>query len=321
VGRAVRMASGLGLACFTVDGNYALAASGSMVYAQGENRSVGHLVHVSNAGMDTLPVGREAFLTFEYSPDGSRLAAVVEGPEGMELRIYDLSSGRYRTWIRAPTISHPVWSPDGERLVFGRNDSVFVGSPDRPGAPEFLAHLPSFEALRWMPDDRLFGNRWEPNAELVLRLDRRPVTVDSLSFDTAFLWPSADGRWIAYTNEAYTEAWVEPLPRDGRRFLAGSGNLEDIQWLSPSELGVPITEGSRTWIERVTVNPVANPPVHNQGQWADAPQFRDTNGPSFAMAPGGGLIYLRGAVGKPASYLRVVPHWVERMKRAVEEAN
>jgi eukaryotic-like serine/threonine-protein kinase len=321
VGRAVRMASGLGLASFTGDGSYVIAASGTLVYAQGDNRSVGHLVHLSEAGIDTLPVGREAFLTFEYSRDGRRLAAVIEGLEGMELRIYDLSSGRYRTLIRGPTLTHPVWSPDGDRLAFGDNDSIFVGSPDRPGAPEFLLYLPGFEALQWMPDDRLFGIRWTPNAALALRVDRRPVTVDTLFSDNGFAFPSADGRWIAYTNLAYTEAWIEPLPRDGRRFLAAAGNLEDIQWLSPFTLAAPITEGARTRIERVTVDPRANPPVQNQGPWADAPQFRDTNGPSFATAPGGGIIYLRGAAGQPASYLRVVPHWVERMKRAVDEAN
>jgi hypothetical protein len=84
---------------------------------------------------------------------------------------------------------------------------------------------------------------------------------------------------------------------------------------------VPITDGARTRIERVTVVPTANPPVQNQGWWADAPEFRDTNGPSFAMGHGGGVIYLRGAVGRPASYLRVVPRWVDRMKQAVDEAN
>jgi len=321
VGRAVRMASGLGLANFTGDASYVIAASGTLVYAQGDNRAGGHLVRVSGAGIDTLRVGREAFLTYEYSRDGRRLAAVVEVLEGMELRIYDLSSGRYRTWVRRPIITHPVWSPDGDRLAFGIGDSIVVGSPDRSGTPEFLVYLPNFEALQWMPDDRLFGVRWDPNAALALRLDRRPVMVDSLFSDTGFLWPSADGRWIAYANKAYTEAWIEPLPRDGRRFLAAAGNLEDIQWLSAFELGVPITDGSRTRIERVTVDPGANPPVRNRGWWADAPQFRDANGPSFSTAPGGGLIYLQGATDKPASYLRVVPHWVERMKRAVDAAN
>ena len=322
VGRAVRMARGLGLADYTGVGAYTIAASGTLVYAQGDNRSVGHLVHVSDAGIDTLPVGREAFLTFEYSPDGGRLAAVVEGLEGMELRIYDLSSGRYLTWLRRPAILHPVWSPRGDRLLVGDYDSLFVGSPDRSGSPEFLLHVPgNFEPLRWLSDDRVIGVRSRPAAALALRIDRRPVTVDSLLPDNGFVWPSADGRWVAYTNAAYTEAWVEPLPGDGRRFQAAAGNLADIQWLSAFELGVPITDGPRTRLERVTIVPTADPPVRNRGWWADAPEFRDTNGPSFGSAPGGGVIYLRGAPDRPASYLRVVPHWVDRMRRAVDEAN
>jgi serine/threonine-protein kinase len=229
VGRSVRMASGIGLADYTANGSFAIASSGTLVYARGDNRSVGHLVHLSDAGIDTLPLGREAFLTFEYSPDGRRLAAVVEGLEGMELRIYDLSSGRYLTWIRRPVITHAVWSPAGDRLLFGASDSLFVGSPDRSGAPEFLLHVPRFEALQWMPDDRLFGIRWNPNAAVALRLDQRPVTIDSLFSDTGFFWLSADGRWVAYNNAAFTEAWIEPLPRDGRRFQAAAGNLSEIQ--------------------------------------------------------------------------------------------
>lgn len=61
--------------------------------------------------------------------------------------------------------------------------------------------------------------------------------------------------------------------------------------------------------------------MRNLGWWADAPGFRDTNGPSFATAPGGGLISLQGVAARPASYLRVVPDWVAQMKRAVDEAN
>jgi serine/threonine-protein kinase len=320
VGRAVRVATGLGVANFTGTASYAVAASGTLVYAQGDNRSVGHLVRLSDRGIDTLPVGREPFVTFDYSPDGRRLAAVVEGLEGMELRIYDLSSGRYLTWIRRPVITRPVWSPRGDQLLFGVYDSLFLGSPDRSGSPEFLLHRTEFEAIRWM-GDRVYGIAWRPNAALVLRIDQRPVSIDSLFSDTGFMWPSADGRWIAYTNAAYSQAWIEPLPRDGRRFQAAAGNLEDIQWLSAFELGVPITDGPRTRIERVTLVPTADPPLRDRGWWADAPEFRDTNGPSFAAAPGGGVIYLRGAVGRPASYLRVVPRWVDRMKKAVDEAN
>jgi hypothetical protein len=38
-------------------------------------------------------------------------------------------------------------------------------------------------------------------------------------------------------------------------------------------------------------------------------------------APGGGFIYQWGAIGRPALDLRVVPDWVDRMKKAVDEAN
>jgi hypothetical protein len=322
VGRAVRMATRLARHESTGTGAYAVSASGTLIYAQGDDRNIGNLVHLSQAGIDTLPVGREAFLTYEYSPDARRLAAVVQGLEGTELRIYDLSTGRYLTWIRRPTITHPVWSPQGDRLLFGAGDSIFVGSPDRAFPPDFLLNLPGFEAMRWMPGDRVYGVRFQPNAAIMLRLDRRPVSIDSLFSDTGYLYPSADGRWIAYANASYTEAWIEPLPRDGHRFLAAAANqVEDMAWLSPFELSVPITDGGRTRIDRVTVDPAANPPVRNRGPWADALRFRDTNGPSFATAPSGGLIYMQGAIEKPASYLRVVPHWVKRMKQAVDEAN
>jgi len=322
VGRSVRLASGLGLADYTGNASYAIAASGTLVYAQGDNRSIGNLVRVRETGIDTLPVGRDAFVTFEYSPDARRLAAVVEGLDGQELRIYDLSSGRYQTWIRRPSVTHPVWSPRGDQLVFSTFDSLFVGSPDRSGSPEFLFHVPGgADALQWMPDGRVILFQYESYGVWGFRIDRRPIAVDTLFSGNGFTWLSGDGRWVAYVNPSWTEAWIEPLPRDGRRYPAAAGNLADPQWLSAFEFGVPITEGGRTRLERVTVDPKADPPVRNRGRWADAPGFRDTNGPSFAMAPGGGLIYLQGAADRPATYLRVVPHWVDRMKQAVDEAN
>jgi serine/threonine-protein kinase len=322
VGRAVRMASGIGLADFTGVGSYAISASGTLVYAQRDNRMVGHLVHLTDRGIDTLPVGRDAFATFAYSPDGSRLAAVVQGLDGMELRIYDLSSGRYRTWVRRAILVNPVWSPRGDQLLFGDTDSLFLGSPDRSGSPECLLHLPGgVEMNRWLADGRVFGWRHNPKQAVAFRIDRRPITIDTLLSNNGFAFPSADGRWLGYADAAFTEAWVEPLPGDGRRFQVASGNLADPQWLSALELGVSMVDGGRTRIERVTIDPGANPPARNRGVWAEAPDFRETNGPSFATAPGGGVIYLRGAADRPASYLRVVPHWVDRMKRAVDAAN
>ena len=287
VGRAVRMAADIGLADFTGNGSYAISASDTMVYAQRDNRAVGHLVHLTDRGIDTLPVGRDAFGTFAYSPDSRRLAAVVQGLDGMELRIYELSSGRYRTWVRRATLVNPVWSPRVDQLLFGDTDSLFLGSPDRTDAPEFLLHLPGeFEMNRWLADGRVFGWRHNPKQAMAFRINRRPITIDTLLSNNGFAFPSADGRWLGYADAGFSEAWVEPLPRDGRRFQVASGNLGDPQWLSALELGVSMVDGTRTRIERVTIDPAANPPARNRGVWAEAPDFRETNGPSFAMAPG-----------------------------------
>lgn len=322
VGRAMRMEAGIGLADFTGNGSYSISTSGTLVYAQRDNRTMGHLVHVTNRGIDTLPVGREAFVTFAQSPDGRRLAAVVQALDGMELRIYDLETGKFQTWVRRATMVNPVWSPRGDQLLFGDTDSLFVGSPERSGAPEFLLHLPGgFEMNSWIADGRVFGWRYNPRGTVVMRIDRRPVTVETLLSNSGFAFPSADGRWIGYADAAFTQAWIEPLPRDGRRYQVGSGNLEDPQWLSDSEFGIPLADGGRVRIERVTIDPRASPPARNRGVWAEAPDYRNTNGPSFATARGGGVIYLRGAADRPTSYLRVVPDWVDRMKKAVDGAN
>jgi hypothetical protein len=68
VGRAVRMAAGVGLADFTGNGSYAISASGTLVYAQRDNKTMGHLVHLTDRGIDTLSVGRERFISFRAQP-------------------------------------------------------------------------------------------------------------------------------------------------------------------------------------------------------------------------------------------------------------
>jgi hypothetical protein len=39
------------------------------------------------------------------------------------------------------------------------------------------------------------------------------------------------------------------------------------------------------------------------------------------LSTDGRVVYVEGAVEQPTSHLRVVPRWVDRMKRAVDDAN
>ena len=51
------------------------------------------------------------------------------------------------------------------------------------------------------------------------------------------------------------------------------------------------------------------------------PGFVATAGPSYTLTRDGRVVYLRGAPERPVQYLRVIPDWVSKMKRAVDDAN
>jgi Tol biopolymer transport system component len=321
VGRSVRMATGLGRQQYSGSGSFALGPSGTLVWSNGVNGAVGHLVAGSATALDTLPVGRDAFLRFSVSPAGRRLAAVVESLEGEQLRVYDLQTGSSVLWQQRATIRQPVWSPTGDRMAVQMNDSIFVGSPDAAGAPEFLFVVgDAFEPLTWLPDDRLFGVSWDASQAEVVHLDERPVTVDTLFGNAALLSPSPDGRWIAYNSADFTTIWLEPLPRTGRRYQVATGGVEDPGWLSATELAYA-DYGTTTRFYRVTIDPAADPPVGSRRLWLEARNMVGTAGLSATLTPDGRVVFVQGQEPKRTMYLHVVPDWVSRMKQAVDEAN
>jgi serine/threonine-protein kinase len=320
VGRAVRMLGGLGRRSYTGSGTFALSRSGTLVYATGENRSLGHLVVARPGRIDTLPTGREAFLRYAFAPDGQRLATVVETLEGEELRIYDLQTGRFRPWVKAFEVRQPVWNPRGDSIAFARNDSLYVGSPDDTRAPGgvLLRNL-DFEPFGWRSGGRLFGTSWMRNDAVVVGINDRPFRVDTLIRSVAFPLLSPDERWLAYSDRTFAEAWVEPYPADGRRYQLRSGGVGEAHWLSSTELLVTYVDSVSWGADRVrfTSSPAAG---LTRSPWVRMPRFLDAPGLSSAVTPDGGLMFVQGAPARPVSHFRVVPDWVTMMKRAVDEA-
>jgi hypothetical protein len=319
IGRPVRMQSGIGQSAYYAAGTYALSSSGTLVYAEGHVHAVGSLVRESERSIDTLPVPPDAYITFATEPGGRRLAAVVDGREGQELRIYDLASGKSALWVRRAFITAPAWSPRGGRIAFATRDTVFVGDPDGANPPVATFLAGEWEAYSWLPDDRLVGVSWKRRRAEIAHLGRTPATVDSLFAEAAFARVSPDGRWITYNNWDLTRIWLEPFPRTGKRWEVASGNREEPQWLSPTELYYVAYEPSMGF-ERVRLDSRAENPIVERRRWIDAPGMVATAGPSSMPTADGRVVYVKGAPEVPVRYFRVIPHWVERMKRAVDEA-
>jgi hypothetical protein len=145
-----------------------------------------------------------------------------------------------------------------------------------------------------------------------------PVTVDTVVHEP--VWApslSPDSRWLAFSvGSAGGPLVVEPFPASGERFEVTTRGFEPM-WLSERMM---VYNGLGT-MYRVPIDASSARPVGEPQPWFSDPQYKDTAGPSFLVTPDGGLMYLQGISENSASYLRVIPNWVEEMKRAVDQAN
>jgi hypothetical protein len=241
---------------------------------------------------------------------------VVERLDGHEVRIYDLTSGEHVVWLRGRWLRQPVWSPGGDRLISSNRDTVFGGAPDATSLPEpvFTSHH-TFEAFAWLPDGRVIGTLWTEFTVVAARVDRRPVSLDTLARAAAIGRPSPDGRWLAYNSPDFGALWVEPFARTGQRYAAGTGLYP--QWLNATEFVSLTTAG----FERVSVDASVQPPRITRRRWFDDPRLVRIQAGAFALTPDGKVVYKQGQNVEPVRYLRVIPNWVAQMKRAVAEAN
>jgi dipeptidyl aminopeptidase/acylaminoacyl peptidase len=309
-------------------GGYDLTAAGSLVYLPGVNAEVGNLVQRTHDGrMTILNVPAAAHLRFTPSPDGRRIATVVEGVRQQELRVYDLSSGGAQAIDQGFYISAPSWSPDGTRLVYRvdgepGNERLIVRRLDSPEAPrELLAGGGSqvTQPSSWLADDFLLVGAGTNAAEAML-LDptASPVRVDSLGFSSFFTSISPDRRWIAIQNQGAAGIRLQPWPARDRVYQVDAVGIEP-RWRSATELAFQLPGASA--IHQVTVTPASGSPVGARRPLVEDRRFVDTPGWSFAFTGTGDLIYLRSPASDEGHYLRVVPNWVDQMKRAVDEAN
>jgi len=180
------------------------------------------------------------------SPDASRIAFETRdpaGPDGPRLWVADFSNlaGRRALSIAPEPMNWaPMWSTDGERLIYivsgaGRPDAVYRRRADGTGSPEHLLDTRSAEG--WMPGGTqmrfltLTGNNDYGISvfELATRQVTRLIDLPGSAQHSSAVSP--DGRWMAYaSNETGRyEVWLEPLPGNGKRYqLTSSGGSHPL---------------------------------------------------------------------------------------------
>ena len=306
------------------DGQFDLTANGSLVYAPGADASVGRLVRLApGAAPEPLPMDSGAFQRFDLSRDRRWMAAVHQTAEGQELRIYDLVNGQRLTWLRAEYVRHPLWSPNGQRLLVSVRDStrwsVLAGAPG-PGAPPDTLHTgtigsDNFDPLDYRLDTLGVAQDWGTFAAARFNPAVAPLRFEKLLASSRFTSLSPDGRNLAYGEESGRIVVTTLAPR-GRHWQLTADGTEPL-WLSPSEI---LFRSGVSWF-LARIDPRTGEPIGTPTFWARDPRFSDTSGWSNRLSHDGGIIYIQGPAEVTSAYLRVMPGWVEQMKAAVDAAN
>jgi eukaryotic-like serine/threonine-protein kinase len=179
------------------------------------------------------------------SPDGKRVAFEtrdLKGPDGFRLWTADLAdiAGRRPFPLTGVANWAPMWSPDGQRLVFiisgDRPDSVYWQRMDGTGSAEHL--LDTRAAEGWIA-----GGSHMRFLTLTGNGDYGIALFDMASRTVTPLidWPgsaqhsssmSPDGKWMAYaSNETGRyEVWIEPFPRTDERYQVTRGGGSHPLW-------------------------------------------------------------------------------------------
>jgi eukaryotic-like serine/threonine-protein kinase len=165
------------------------------------------------------------------SPDGTRVAFETRDPASAVLwtaNLTDIAERQPLPLVVGPVNWAPMWTPDGERLVFivsgDRPDAIYWRRADGTGEAEHLIDTRAGEGwvaggaqLRFLT---LTGNGDYGISLLDMATRTATPFVDLTGSAQHSSSLSPDGKWMAYASKetGRYEVWIEPFPRTGARY-------------------------------------------------------------------------------------------------------
>jgi serine/threonine-protein kinase len=328
-GPAVPLVEGV----LTINGDgaarYHLADDGSLAYIPAVSIEGRRLYWIDRFGnKEPLAIGTRGFIAPSLSPRGDRVALQIIEPTRRDIFVYDLVSGAMTRVTFDGTSAGPIWTPDGERLVFSSTKDgprqLYWQPANGIGPPELLvADDHSLWAGSWSPDGRTLAYvRSSPTGQTdlaLVRVGEKPtIAVANVAADQ---WPqiSPDGRWLAYVSSdtGKFEVYVSPLDDlRGKRQLSTDGGASPRWSRDGRELF--FRSGDRLMVVPVDMLPATTPrptalPI--QMRMADGTAAH----PGYDISPDGRRLIVVERADEEAAPPRlfVVLNWLEELKQRV----
>jgi Tol biopolymer transport system component len=197
------------------------------------------LVWVDRQGHEeAVPTPPRPYFWVRVSPDGTRLAMEVQDQGNSDVWIYDLARNTpTRLTFALEADRCPIWTPDGQRVVFRSGSDIAWTAANAMAAVHRLATgLNAPRPYTWAGDGKgLIFDQAGGNSDLLmlpLEGERQLERVIANEHDTTRPAVSPDGRWIAYrsTESSPGQIYVQSFPNVSvdRRQISTSGGMAPV---------------------------------------------------------------------------------------------
>jgi serine/threonine-protein kinase len=313
---------------------YELSDNGTLVYRPGTTTVGGRLLTwVARDGREqALAMKPGDYGNARVSPDGGHIAVWDSG----DIWIHDLARSTTTRLTTDPSNDvNPLWTPDGERVVFASNRSgnfdLYWRRADGTGPEERLTTGSQQEFPEsWANGGRdlLFTECRNPQigpcdvSVLSMAGERQAKVLLRTEFDEQNAAVSPDGRWLAYdSNESgQREIYVRPFPDvdRGRWQVSTVGGTEPL-W---GPKGDELFYRTPTSLMVLPVRTGATPTFGNAAMLFSLGRYFIANagGRHYDIAPKADRFVLTASVapgGGTAGQIVVVQGWFEELKRLV----
>lgn len=220
--------------------NFDVSDNGVLIYfvntqgavSGGQEAWTWRLQWVDRGAMDGETVGPFGiYRGLEVSPDGTRVAVHRHDGTGGNIWVMErppLAPAQI-TYEAKNDNSSPIWSPNGDRIVFAsqRNGKwgLYQTRSDGSGAEELLVESELRKApmswstdgkhlVYWVQDPKTAGDLWVLSMDGDKKSDKKPEAFLATPADETHAQISPDSKWIAYTSNltGRKEVWVRPFP-------------------------------------------------------------------------------------------------------------
>ncbi len=230
-------------------GRFSVSENGTLVYLTGQHDRF-QASWLDVAGAQVGVVGEPATIvgSIRLSPNGQTLAEPVQDPQtkNTDIWLVDLARGVRTRFTFDPTEDQePVWSPDGDRIVWSSSAEghfdLYVKSASGAGNVEVLDGSDTTKYPDdWSRDGRFISfTQIDPKAKtgadlwiLPMSGDRKPYAFLATPFNEGNGVFSPDGRWLAYESDesGRLEIYITPFPQGGAKWQVSQGGGTTPSW-------------------------------------------------------------------------------------------